>query len=119
MLNCAMSESLPAPRLLYCRCAYAQVVPQEVKDGVLRHLCTANQPFESVADLCEMSARRDPRLAHLANDAPLHIIACHPRAVKWLFHAADAPLPENTPITNLRTLTTEEAIAELPLPTQN
>lgn len=110
-----MSDPVPPslpPRLLYCRCAYAQVVPQDVKDGVLRHLCTTCAAFESVADLCEMSARRDPRLATLAAD-PLKIIACHPRAVKWLFHAAEAPLPEETPIINLRTLTTEEAVAQL------
>lgn len=99
---------MSAPRLLYCRCAYAQVLPQEVKDGVLRHLCSAAQPFESVADLCEMSARRDPRLAELAS-SDLTIIACHPRAVKWLFHAANAPLPEATEIINLRTLSAPEA----------
>ena len=106
----SMSEA-PAP-LLYCRCAYAQVVPQEVKDGVLHHLCSTGQLFDSVADLCEMSARRDPRLATLAAH-PVKIIACHPRAVKWLFHAAEAPLPEHTEIINLRILTTEEACAQL------
>ena len=87
-------------------------MPQEVKDGVLRHLCANGQAFESVADLCEMSARRDPRLAGLAGD-PLRIIACHPRAVKWLFHAAGAPIPDDTEIINLRTLTTEEACTQL------
>ena len=108
--NSPMSQ-IPA-RLLYCRCAYAQVLPQEVKDGVLRHLCATGQPFESVADLCEMSARRDPHLATLAADH-LKIVACHPRAVKWLFHAAEAPLPDETAVINLRALTTEEAIAHL------
>lgn len=100
------------PHLVYCRCAYAQVVPAEVKDGVLQHLCHKGQSFESVADLCEMSARRDPRLASLAA-GPVKIVACHPRAVKWLFHAAGAPLPDNTEIINLRTLTTEEACTQL------
>ncbi len=114
MLN-YLPMSAPSPRLLYCRCAYAQVVPQEVKDGVLRHLCSSDTAFESVADLCEMSARRDPRLPSLAA-APLTIIACHPRAVKWLFHAAAAPLPDQTEIINLRTLTTEEAVAQLTAP---
>ena len=109
-----MSE-VPA-RLLYCRCAYAQVVPQEVKDGVLRHLCTSGQSFESVADLCEMSARRDPRLAGLATSGPVKIIACHPRAVKWLFHAADVPLSEGTEIINLRVLTIDEAISQVESP---
>lgn len=110
-----MSEPAAAPpRILYCRCAYAQVLPQEVKDGVLRHLCTTGMPFESVADLCEMSARRDPKLNGLAASGPLRIIACHPRAVKWLFHAAEAPLPDPTEIINLRVLTTEEAVTQLP-----
>jgi hypothetical protein len=110
-----MSEPVPtsaSPRLLYCRCAYAQVVPADVKDGVLRHLCTSGQPFESVADLCEMSARRDPRLSSIAA-GPVKIVACHPRAVKWLFHAAGAPIPDSTEIVNLRTLTTEEAITQI------
>lgn len=112
-----MSEPVPPPRLLYCRCAYAQVVPQEVKDGVLRHLCASGQAFESVADLCEMSARRDPRLAGIAASGPgLKIIACHPRAVKWLFHAAAAALPDATEILNLRDLTTEAACQQLPPP---
>ncbi|MES2708711.1 MAG: hypothetical protein V4726_19100 [Verrucomicrobiota bacterium] len=112
-----MSEPADAsPRILYCRCAYAQVVPQEVKDGVLRHLCAAGEPFESVADLCEMSARRDGRLAELAAGGPLKIVACHPRAVRWLFHAAGAPLPPDeavTPIVNMRALSVEEACAAL------
>ena len=43
-----------------------------------------------------MSARKDPRLAELLEDgAPVKIAACYPRAVKWLFKSAGAPLPEN------------------------
>lgn len=118
-----MSDPVPQPpQILYCRCAYAQVVPQDVKNGVLRHLCGAGEAFESVADLCEMSARRDPRLAEIAaaaaapGGAPLKIVACHPRAVRWLFHAAGAPLPEDeaaVSVVNMRVLSTEEACAAL------
>jgi len=85
-------------RILYCRCAHARVVPDDVKDEVLEKLCDSGTSFESVSDLCEMSARRDPRLQSLLADAnedqPVRIAACHQRAVKWLFHAADAPFPE-------------------------
>jgi hypothetical protein len=115
-----MSDFPPASpsRVLYCRCAYAQVVPREVKDGVLKHLCASGAAFESVADLCEMSARRDPRLAEIAAEGPLKIAACHPRAVRWLFHAAGAPLPapvdgEEASVVNMRALTVEEACAAL------
>src|SRR5688572_4198422 len=81
------STAWPRPemaRLLYCRCAYAQVVPREVKDGVLEALATAGTSFDAVPDLCEMSARRDPRLAELAASGELRIAACYPRAVRWL-----------------------------------
>ena len=112
-----MSESPAKPRLLYCRCAYAQVVPQEVKDAVLQHLSESEAAFDAVADLCEMSAARDPRLLALAAAGPLKIAACHRRAVQWLFHAAEAPLnAETTEVVNMRTLTTEHACARLDTP---
>jgi hypothetical protein len=77
-----------AARILYCHCAYARVVPVETKTAVLEGLARADVEFEAVPDLCEMAARRDPRLGELAADAPLRIAACYPRAVKWLFSSA-------------------------------
>lgn len=105
------------PRILYCRCAYAQAVPPETKDAVLRHLAEGESAFDSVADLCEMSARRDPRLATIAAGGPLKIAACHRRAVQWLFHAAEAPLTEETTeVVNMRTLSAEAACSRLDAP---
>ena len=102
------------PAILYCHCQYARVVPDDVKNAVLRKLCDSGQPFEAVADLCEMSARKDPTLARLAGCGPVKIAACVPRAVKWLFSAADAPLSkEETEVINLRTLTADDACAAL------
>jgi hypothetical protein len=98
---------------VYCRCAYAQVLPTEVKEAVLEGLCQRNAPFTAVPDLCEMAARRDPRLFELAGNAGLKIAACHPRAVKWLFHAAGAPLPEEAEIVNLRELSADAALERL------
>ncbi len=94
-----------APSILYCHCAHAQVVPPEVKAAVLSRLAESGVSFEAVADLCEMSARRDPALCRLAaGTTGLKIAACYPRAVKWLFAAAQAPLvPEQTEILNMRT----------------
>ena len=91
-------------RILYCHCAYAKVVPADVKAAVLDRLSEAEVEFEAVPDLCEMSARRDPRLRELAGEPSLNIAACYPRAVKWLFASAGAPLPEteNVRIWNMR-----------------
>ena len=111
---------MPAARILYCRCAHAQVVPGDVKDEVLEKLCDSGVAFESVSDLCEMSARRDPRLQTLLADAsadqPVRIAACHQRAVKWLFHAADAPFPEDESaieVLNMREQSAEEIVDRL------
>jgi len=72
-------------------------------------LCDSGLPFDAVADLCEMSARRDPAMARLAQDGAVKIAACFPRAVKWLFAAAQAPLPpDGAEILNMRTQTAEE-----------
>jgi hypothetical protein len=90
-------------RILYCHCAYSRVVPPEVKNEVLAKLAESGEPFDAVPDLCEMSARRDPELTELARCGSIRIAACYPRAVKWLFSAADAPLPQDaTRILNMR-----------------
>lgn len=102
------------PRILFCNCTYAQVVPKEVKEAVLRQLCESGVAFDAVADLCEMSARQDPSLQRLTQDGSVKIAACFPRAVKWLFAAAQAPLSADaTEVLNMRTLTAAEVTAAL------
>ena len=110
-----MSPSVSgAPAILYCHCQYAQVVPPEVKQAVLKRLCESNLPFEAVPDLCELSARRDPALRRLASVGPVKLAACFPRAVKWLFAAANAPLPaEATEVLNMRNLSADEVADSL------
>lgn len=113
-----MSDS--PPRILYCHCQYSQVLPKEVKEAVLRKLCDAGVSFEAVADLCELSARADAGMKRLAADGSVKIAACFPRAVKWLFHQAGAPLGiEKTEVLNMRTLTADEVVAALLDPALN
>ncbi len=102
------------PRILYCHCTHAQVVPKEVKEAVLRKLCESGVAFEAVADLCEMSARKDPALQRLADGGSVKIAACFPRAVKWLFHQAGTPLPvDSTEVLNMRVQSAEEINAAI------
>lgn len=90
-------------RILYCHCAFARVIPVEVKNQVLASLAESGVTFDAVPDLCEMSARRDPKLQELASEGEVKIAACYPRAVKWLFAAAGAPLPpQGVEILNMR-----------------
>ncbi|HEY2585319.1 MAG TPA: hypothetical protein VGI81_06100 [Tepidisphaeraceae bacterium] len=106
---------MPNPlRILYCHCAYAQVVPAEVKQQVLAKLAESGVAFDAVADLCEMSAKRDPALAQLAAGGPVRIAACFPRAVRGLFTAAEAPLPsEGVEIRNMRTESADQVVEAL------
>lgn len=94
---------MSAERILYCHCAYAKVVPAEVRSEVLRRLGDSGAAFDAVPDLCDMAARNDPALKRIAESGAVRIAACYPRAVKWLFHAAGTPLPdEGVSILNMR-----------------
>ena len=98
-------------RILYCHCAFAKVVPAEIKTAGLNGLSEANVEFDAVPDLCEMSARGDERLRELASNEPLRVAACYPRAVRWLFSAANAQLPEQTSrIWNMRVQTADDVL---------
>lgn len=101
------------PTLLYCRCAYAQVVPTGVKNEVLQRLCDSGVSFETVSDLCEMAAHRDPRLQAIAQCGKLRIAACYPRAVKGLFQQAGAPLSEDAVVLNMRNQTAEDITGQM------
>lgn len=52
-------------------------------------------------------------LLEIAGTPALKIAACHDRAVRWLFHAAEAPLREDASIVNLRELDADTAISQL------
>ncbi len=100
-------------RLVYCHCAYAKVVPPKVKGQVLHDLGATDRDFEAVPDLCEMSARKDPLLAEFAEDKGLRIVACYPRAVRWLFHAAGTPLGDDVEVLNMRALSAADIATKL------
>lgn len=100
-------------KVLYCHCAFAAVVPKAVKEAVLAGLVDSGVPFDAVPDLCELSAKKDPCLADLTVDEPTKLIACYPRAVKWMFHASGVELSQNIEVLNMRTDTAEAILAQV------
>lgn len=111
-----MTTTPNGARILYCHCAYSEITPREVKTEVLTGLASSGAAFEAVADLCALAARRDPALKRLAaGDGRLDVVACFPRTVKWLFAAAEAPLPDHgVTVHNLRTESAAAILAGLP-----
>jgi hypothetical protein len=98
------------PRILSCHRACAQAVPRELKQAVLKPRCEAGVAVEAVADLCEMSARRDPALALPTDNGSVTVATRDPRDVNWHIAATRAPLPAvQTGILYLRV----QGIAEL------
>ena len=79
---------------ILCKCANAQKLPADA--------LTKIDASVVVEDLCELAARHDPRLAEWAQLPGLRVVACHERAVRWLFHAGGASLPATAQIQSLR-----------------
>lgn len=98
--------------ILFCNCAHYDFIPAATRERV-RAALAHRQEVMIVPDLCGLAARKDARLA-AASAAQLTIVACHPRAVKWLFHRAGAPLDETrTTIVNMRAKNADEVVALL------
>jgi len=100
--------------ILLCRCEHFNVVPAEtlsaVRDALTHMACDVTE----VGDLCGLAAARDERLARLVASAPAAVVACYPRAVKWLFAAAGVPLNgQGVQLLNMRVQSPEEIIAAL------
>lgn len=87
-------EKNTAKKLVYCHCSYAKTVPEDVKAGVLQALVESGKDVSYYADLCEMSAKKDPQLAEVfsgglgGSSEKVCIVACHKRSLKGLAHAA-------------------------------
>ena len=102
------------PRIVYCRCAYARVVPADVKDAVLEALSASGADFDAAPDLCEMSARKDPRLQEIAAMGETSIVACYPRAVRWLFASAGAELDSaKAHVYNMREASADDIVRQI------
>jgi NAD-dependent dihydropyrimidine dehydrogenase PreA subunit len=100
--------------ILFCNCGYSDIIDQTIRAEILKKLAATELDFEAVQDLCELAAKKDPKLKRWAQSESLTIVACYRRTVKWLFDSADAELdPEKTKFHNMRTSTAEEIISSL------
>jgi len=94
--------------ILYCNCSYSDIVPETVRKAVRAALAGAGGDVVAVPDLCRLSAEKDVRLNELAAMSGLRVVACYPRAVRWLFCAGGAPLNEDAAFFNMREQPVEE-----------
>ena len=103
--------------IVYCNCAYSEVIPADTRSAVHAGIASRGAGMAAVADLCELAARRDARLARWARMPDLTIVACHPRAVRALFEWSGAPLrTRGVSFLDMRALNATEVLKRLPPP---
>jgi Pyruvate/2-oxoacid:ferredoxin oxidoreductase delta subunit len=110
-------DAVPSERLrpvLFCNCAYDGVTPAATRQRVFAALARASRPVAAIGDLCAAAAGRAALPAGVAEARALTVVACHPRAVRWLLHAAGARVqPAALEVVDLRAETAEGACARL------
>jgi NAD-dependent dihydropyrimidine dehydrogenase PreA subunit len=100
-------------RIVFCHCAYAEVIAPEARRGLRAGLAAGGIEVQAVADLCELAAARDAMLAEVAAADDAAVVACHPRAVRSLFAAAGAALSDGTLLLDLRAQAPEDILPRL------
>jgi len=81
-----------AKSILYCRCLHIEDVKQEAKDLLESTLKSGENDLFIVDDLCGLAAAEESELIEFAHKKDLTVIACHPRAVKWLLARTGIPI---------------------------
>lgn len=101
--------------LLVCLCANSGVVSATLRQVLARRL-REHENVRLVTDLCGEAEARSPVLQAAAQAKQLTVLACHPRAVWWLFHYAGVPLQrERVTFLNARRLHPEVILSQLGL----
>ena len=95
--------------ILFCRCSYPQVIPQDTSSRLLGALESSDRDFHIISDLCFAAARQPDQLKDLVENKSIKILACFPRAVKSLLGWAGINT-DDVEFYNMRTTPPEELI---------
>ncbi len=80
--------------ILYCDCACYDFVAQDSRQRLISAIENCGLPYSIVPDLCKLCADGDDKLRLWAESEKLTVIACYPRAIKWLFRAGRVELKD-------------------------
>lgn len=112
-MNVSINEGVGGG-VLVCHCRNGGARDSADSETIVAELRRSRIPVIEVEEICELVARKDPVLKKVAALSAVSIVACHSRAVRWLFHAGGAPLdPERVKFFNLRGAGNEEILEAL------
>ncbi|MFP4579968.1 MAG: 4Fe-4S dicluster domain-containing protein [Candidatus Sumerlaeia bacterium] len=101
-------------KILFCGCAFYQLVPEASRGKVLAALRQSGRDLIYVPDLCKYASEKNALMEELSDAEELQVVACYPRAIRWLFHAAGYPLDmDRVRVYNMREQSPEEILAGL------
>ncbi len=75
-------------KIIYCRCAYNNSITEESRELFNKILQSSKKELLVLDDLCAMATQKNSELIDFVKNGSITIIACHPRAVKWLLFRA-------------------------------
>jgi NAD-dependent dihydropyrimidine dehydrogenase PreA subunit len=99
--------------VLFCQCKNAEIISSPLRGEIQGWFLQKRAAHVCVDDLCGMAARKDPHIQEWTAEDNLIVIACYPRAIRWLFAMAGADLKDNALILNQRVLSAQEIIGQL------
>jgi NAD-dependent dihydropyrimidine dehydrogenase PreA subunit len=101
--------------IIFCGCCNSDIITDNIKQQVRSTLQHNNISYNDYPDLCGLAAQKNNALIEsISTASSVIIIACFPRAVKWLLHSAKISLTEkNIQYLNMREQSAEEIITAL------
>lgn len=99
-------------KIVYCNCSYARAIPASTKATVLEQLSDEHLDFEGISDLCDLAARDKEKFNEIIRE-DTQLIACFPRAIKGLCHAAGDTEAEKIQLHNMRGESPEDIVANI------
>ncbi|HCE42247.1 MAG TPA: hypothetical protein DET40_01700 [Lentisphaeria bacterium] len=100
-------------KILYCDCAYYDIIDGKKKQSVRSALASSGMDFVAIPDLCQVAAKEKSLLKGIASSGELAVVACHHRAVKSLFDYAGADKKTKLQVFNMKTSSAAEILRKL------
>lgn len=88
--------------ILICQCKQAGLIRPDHLKGICDELDSAGIGYVLADDLCGLAGSGHGIFKQCQDASDVIVLACYPRAVRALFHAAGAVLPDDAQIENLR-----------------
>jgi len=91
--------------VIFCSCSNTELIPSEIKESILDFLKKQGINSVIIPDLCGFVSNIDEKIEDIISSSiSVKIIACYPRAVRWILNAANIKDIKHCEIINMKIL---------------